>query len=186
MSEKVNVGDVRAKIKARPPIEYLRKLAGSPEQAEEYLKRAQEADFENLSAMGQRDILFEVYIPLLDKRFRYGMPSLNGLAEWQRGSLEGKKELLKEKADMKKAGVDQDDIDAQLKELEKIQNTEQMGTLVYLMLRRADKELTETMVAEWDVNVLTQFVVSMGENTPFLQAAQPNPVSSTPRKPQPQ
>jgi hypothetical protein len=161
MSE-TEVGEAIERIKGRPPIEYLRKLAPSPEDAQRYLKDMETAKLLKLSELGKQVQRFEVYIPLLGAKLAYGLPGINELIEWQESGF-----LI----DLGKA-----DLLMQMKAMRK---------LAYLLLRKADPDMDENKVGALDAPALVQFIVAAGEHTPFLGAQQPaaaNPTNPSTQK----
>ncbi len=154
----MEVGEAIEKIHRRPPIEYLRKLAPSPEDAARYLKDMETAKLAKLSELGKKAEQFEVYIPVLGAKLAYGLPGINELIEWEEAGFS--KEL--EKAD-------------------RLKQMKAMRKLAYMLLRKADPELTEDAVGAMDAPALTQFIIAAGEYTPFFGARQPaaNPNPST-------
>ena len=183
MSKKVDTGEVFSKIQGRPPIEYLRKLAGSPEQAAEYAKRAAEAEIVNAEHLGLQKRIYQVYVPELDKNVQYGHVSLNALIEWQWAMLEGMKKTEVYRADLEKAGVTAKRLDDLMKKVEQTATMEHMKRLVYLLLKEASPNITEKEIGEYPGPAITQMLIAMNENTPFLEAVQPaQPVSLTPNK----
>ena len=176
MSKRVETGDVVSRIRGRPPIEYLRKLAPTPEEAEKYLALAEKAEIRKLSELGKEARLFDVYIPLLGCKLQYGLIAMNEIVEWEEAGLDlGQAPKLDEKTgevvDPGKPGKRADQIVA-------------MRKLVFLMMHRADPALTEETVGEFAPQVITQILVAISEHTPFFAAAQPpQPPSSMQRKP---
>jgi hypothetical protein len=171
----IEVGDAIEKIKGRPPIEYLRKLAPSPEEAARYLKDMETAKLAKLSDLGKKAQRFEVYVPLLGAKLAYGLPGINELIEWQEAGFDlGEKPVIDPKThEVTKPGREGRPVD-QVKAMRKI---------AYVLLRKADPELTEETVGEMDAPALTQFIVAAGEHTPFLATQQPAAASPSPSTP---
>jgi hypothetical protein len=156
----VDIGEAVEKIKGRPPIEYLRKLAPSPEEAQRYLKSMEKAKLVKLSELGALPHLDDVYVPAMDAILGYGMPGLNEIIEWQEAGF--------------------------MKDLEKLDGLQQMKAfrkLAYLLIRKADPTVTEEQVGQMDAAAVTQFIIAASDHTPFLgtppPAAKQNP--STPK-----
>jgi hypothetical protein len=162
----MDVGDAIQKIKSRPPIEYLRKLAPSPEVAAQYLKDMERAELVKLSELGARAQQFEVYVPLLGKKLAYGLPGLNEIIEWQEAALD----LGEDKIDPSTGKVIPPSPERKRKiEIDKVKATRKIA---YLMLRKADPDLAEEAVGnKIEAAALTQFIIAAGTNTPFLGAA---------------
>jgi hypothetical protein len=171
----MEVGDAIEKIKGRPPIEYLRKLAGSPEQAQRYLKDMEKAKLGKLSELGKFDQLFEVYVPLLGMKLAYGLPGINELIEWQEENLDlGEAAIVDPKTQL---------IIKPARPGKPIDQVKAMRKIAYLLLRKGDRNLTEEKVGAIDAPALTQFIVAAGENTPFLAAQQPATAAPSPSTP---
>jgi hypothetical protein len=158
MSKRVETGEVISKIRGRPPIEYLRKLAPSAEEAQKYLVLAEKAEIKRLSQLGKTDQLFDVYVPLLDCKVQYGLIAMNEVIEWEEANF-----------NLGKEGPRADQVKA-------------MRKLLYLMLRKADPDLTEETVGEFSPQVVTQILVGVSEQTPFFGASQPEPLTDSTRK----
>lgn len=171
----MEVGDAIERIKGRPPIEYLRKLAPSPEEAQRYLKEMETAKLAKLSELGKRVQRFEVYVPILGVKLAYGLPGINEVIEWQESNLDlGEEPTINPKTkEIIKPGRPGKPLD-QVKAMRK---------LAYMLLRKADPEVTEETVGAIDAPAITQFIIAAGENTPLLGAKQPAalPNPSTPK-----
>jgi hypothetical protein len=173
MSKKVETGDAVAKIRGRPPIEYLRKLAPAPEEAEKYLVLAEKAEIKKLSQLGKRDQLFDIYVPLLDCKVEYGLAGMNEIIEWEESGFDlGTPPTLDDDGKVVDPGKPGNRVD-QIKAMRK---------LAYLMLHKADMELTEDEVGELPPQVITQIIAAISEHTPFFGAAQSKPAAASMRK----
>ena len=173
---RVETGEVLAKLKGRPPIEYLRKLAPTEAEAQRYLQESEKAEVVRLSELGKMEELFEVYIPVLGRKVSYGLPGMNEIIEWTEANLDlGKAPKIDPKTkkilDPGKPANPTDQIKA-------------MRKMAYLMLHKADKALTEEMMGTYSPRIVTQILVAITDYTPFYIGAQAALAASlTPKQP---